>query len=151
MSSVSWLSSAPRADVRYIVGWWFEGISTLRFYASRQRAEERERPSTSEHCYVSGTIAIRVNKLWSVCHIHEAARVHQPRSTLLSGSPCLNDSAVLSPSPCLSLSVERTPCFLVFETLTLYNQATPVLSSLRSILFGVYRCFHGVAPITKCW
>jgi len=28
---------------------------------------------------VSGTIAVRVNKLWSACHIHEAARVHQLR------------------------------------------------------------------------
>lgn len=96
----------------------------------RGRERERERPSTSEQCYVSGTIAIRVNKLWSVCHIHEAARVHQPRSTLLSVSSPLG---------------EQRGCvrFLVSKTLTLYyretgcapsNRTEPNRSTPRSIL-----------------
>lgn len=47
---------------------------------------------------MSGTIAIRVNKLWSVCHIHEAARVHQLRchAAPSSSSSCSYPSSLLS-------------------------------------------------------
>ena len=92
-----------------------------------KRGRERERPSTSEQCYVSGTIAIRVNKLWSVCHIHEAARVHQPRSTLLSVSSPLRRTERLRAFP----SIQDVNLVLQGDRLHTFqpNRTEPILAS----------------------
>ena len=97
----------------------------------REREIERERPSTSEQCYVSGTIAIRVNKLWSVCHIHEAARVHQLRSTLLSVS-CRQER-------------ENVVAFPSIQDVNLVQPVTDGSSIIEPTYRCVRRCSDGVA------
>lgn len=80
---------------------------------------------------MSGTIAIRVNKLWSVCHIHEAARVHQLRSTLLSVS-CRQER-------------ENVVAFPSIQDVNLVQPVTDGSSIIEPTYRCVRRCSDGVA------